>query len=173
MLFAHLAEVWKQLNASSTSIIDTMPVPALDNIRIPRAQLYREEAFRGYIQSKRRYFFGLRVCLLTTAQGEPVEIFLLLPGSLGDGEAVKRCPYDLPPGSIVYADRGCTDYTTEDLRLEAQDVHLSACARRTLRARCCPGSSTCSSTGAKWPRPLAAVSSCLSPFMRSRRRASS
>ncbi|MDP9352908.1 MAG: transposase, partial [Chloroflexota bacterium] len=60
VLFAHLAEVWKQLKATSTYIIDTFPIPALDNIRIPRAQLYQEEAFRGYIPSKRRYFFGLR-----------------------------------------------------------------------------------------------------------------
>ncbi len=124
-LFALLAEVWKQLNASSTYIIDTFPVAALDNIRIPRARLYRDEAFRGYIPSKRRYFYGLRLCLLTTAGGEPIEAFLL-PGSLNDTEAVKRFSYDLPEGSTVYADRGCTDYTTEDLLQEAQDVQLSA-----------------------------------------------
>ncbi len=39
VLFAHLAEVWKQLNATSTYIIDTFSIPALDNIRIPRARL--------------------------------------------------------------------------------------------------------------------------------------
>ncbi len=131
-LFAHLAEVWKQLNVASTYRIDTFPVPALDNIRIPRARLYRHEAFRGYIPSKRRYFFGLRLCLLTTARGEPIEVFLL-PGSLGDAEAVKRFAYDLPPGSIVYANRGCTDCTTEDLLQEAQGVQLSAMRKKNSK----------------------------------------
>lgn len=56
---------------------------------------HRQEAFRGDIQSKRRYFFGLRLCLLTTARGERVEVFLL-PGSLGDGEAVERFPMTCP-----------------------------------------------------------------------------
>jgi hypothetical protein len=129
VLFGHLAEVWKALNAASSYIIDTFPIAALDNIRIRRARLYREEAFRGYIPSKRRYFFGLRLCLLTTGAGEPVEVFLL-PGSLSDGEAVKRYAFDLPPGSVVYADRGCTDYTTEDLLREAQDIQLSAMRKK-------------------------------------------
>jgi len=31
------------------------------------------KAFRGYVASKRRYFYGLRVHLVTTAAGEPVE----------------------------------------------------------------------------------------------------
>lgn len=123
VLFAHLAEMWKQLNFGCAYIIDTFPIPALDNIRIWRARLYREEAFRGYIPSKKRYFFGLRLALLSTVRGEPVEAFLA-PGSMSDGEAVKRYVYDLPPGSIVEADRGCTDYTTEDLLKEAQQITL-------------------------------------------------
>lgn len=123
VLFAHLAEGWKQANTESAYIIDTFPVAALDNIRIRRARLYRDEAFRGYIPSKKRYFFGLRLCLMTTSTGEPVEAFLA-PGSMNDTEAVKHYQYDLPPGSIIDADRGCTDYTTEDLLAEAQDICL-------------------------------------------------
>jgi hypothetical protein len=136
LLFAQLAEAWKQLHRTSIYLIDTFPVPALDNLRIRDARLYHDEAFRGYIRSKRRYFYGLRLCLLTTATGEPVEVFFL-PGSLSDGEAVKRYRYDLPEGSIVYADRGCTDYTTEDLLEEAQGVHLSA-MRKTNSTRPVP-----------------------------------
>lgn len=123
VLFARLAEMWKRLNDASAYIIDTFPVVALDNIRIWRARLYQDEAFRGYIPSKKRYFYGLRLCLMTTVTAEPVEAFLV-PGSMSDAEAVKRYEYDLPPGSIVEADRGCTDYTTEDLLAEAQDVVL-------------------------------------------------
>ncbi len=94
--------------------------------------MYRDEAFRGYIQSKRRYFYGLRLCLLTTAAGQPVEVFFL-PGSRSDGEALKRYTFDLPAGSLVYADRGCTDYTTEDLLQEAQGVQLSAMRKKNSK----------------------------------------
>lgn len=131
-LFARLAEVWKDLNTHSAYIIDTFPIAALDNIRIRRARLYRDEAFRGYIPSKRRYFFGLRLCLLTTARGEPVEAFLV-PGSVNDTEAVKRYAFDLPQGSTIDADRGCTDYTTEDLLQEAQDVQLRAMRKKNSK----------------------------------------
>ena len=64
---------------------DSLPVAVCDNIRIRRCRLYplKEygEAFRGYIVSKRRYFYGLRVHLVVTGAGEPVE-FSLARGSL-------------------------------------------------------------------------------------------
>lgn len=123
VFFARLAEAWKEENTEQSYIIDTFPIAALDNIRIRRARLYQGEAFRGYIPSKRRYFYGLRLCLLTTGTGKPVEAFLA-PGSINDTEAVKHYTYDLPPGSVIDADRGCTDYTTEDLLAEALEVTL-------------------------------------------------
>ena len=42
-LFQVLGEVFKQLNANSVYIIDSFPLPACDNIRIPRSKLYDEE----------------------------------------------------------------------------------------------------------------------------------
>ena len=41
------------------------------------------EALRGYIPSKRRYFYGLRVHLVVSGAGEPVE-FALEAGSESD-----------------------------------------------------------------------------------------
>jgi hypothetical protein len=123
VFFARLAEQWKQENTEAAYIIDTFPIAALDNIRIRSARLYQDNAFRGYIPSKRRFFYGLRLALLTTREGKPVEAFLA-PGRMNDTEAVKHYAYDLPPGSIIEADRGCTDYTTEDLLAEALDITL-------------------------------------------------
>jgi len=37
-------------------VIDNFPVPVCDNIRIPRANIYKDEAVRGYQPRKRRYF---------------------------------------------------------------------------------------------------------------------
>lgn len=117
-VFQVLGEFFKQLNTQSVYVIDSFPIAACDNIRIPRARLYQNEAYRGYIASKRRYFYGLRIHLLVTAEGDPVEVFLA-PGADADVRALSRFPFDLPTGSTVYADSAFTHYAVEDLMKEA------------------------------------------------------
>lgn len=117
-VFQVLGEFFKQLNTDSVYVIDSFPVAACDNIRIPRARLYQDEAYRGYIASKRRYFYGLRIHLLVTATGEPVEVFLA-PGADADVRSLHRFQFDLPTGSTVYADSAFTHYSVEDLMEEA------------------------------------------------------
>lgn len=117
-LFALLAESAKRLNPDQEYIVDSLPVPVCDNIRISRCHLYQDEAYRGYIASKRRYFYGLRVHVLITAQGVPVE-FTLAPGAVSDLSAFKTLPLDLPDQSTIYADRAYNDYQFEDVVGEA------------------------------------------------------
>jgi len=74
--------------------------------------------------SKRRYFYGLRVHLVTTGAGEPVE-FCLAAASEADISLFKEMSLDLPEGSIICADKGYTDYHYEDL-LEEVGLHLKA-----------------------------------------------
>ena len=57
-VFQVLGEFFKQLNTQSVFVIDSFTIAACDNIRIPRARLYQNEAYRGYIASKRRYFMA-------------------------------------------------------------------------------------------------------------------
>ncbi len=75
-LFHRLGETWKQLNANSIYIIDSFPVAVCDNYRIQRCHLYRGEEWRGYQASKKRYFYGLKIHLMITQTGQPVEFFL-------------------------------------------------------------------------------------------------
>ena len=89
-LFETLAEHWKALNSASLYAVDTFPVAACDPYRILRVRLYQGEEYRGYTASKRRYFYGLKIHLLVTAEGQPVEFFLT-PGSCAD---VKMCIRD-------------------------------------------------------------------------------
>ena len=128
-LFALLAEFFKRHdNPEQTYVVDSLPVTVCDNIRIRRCRLYplkeHGETFRGYIPSKRRYFYGLRVHLVVSAAGEPVE-FSLAAGSESDVKVFKDLELDLPEGSIVYADKAYTDYDHEDL-LEEVGLHLKA-----------------------------------------------
>jgi hypothetical protein len=65
----------------------------------------KKKSFRGYIASKRRYFFyGLRVHLVVTGAGEPVE-FSLAAGSEADIAIFKELELDLAEGSIICADK--------------------------------------------------------------------
>jgi hypothetical protein len=127
-LFALLAEVFKRHNADRTYVVDSFAVPVCDNIRIRRCRLYpleeHGETFRGYLCSKRRYFYGLRVHLVVSGRGEPVE-FSLAAGSQADVTVFKDLELDLPEGSIIYADKGYTDYGYEDL-LQEVGLHLKA-----------------------------------------------
>ncbi len=118
-LFGLLAEQWKALNTSSIYSIDSFPVAVCDNYRIGRNKLYGDEAYRGFIPSKKRYFYGLKVHILVTQTGEPVEFFLT-PGSFADVSATVLYDFDLPNGSVIYGDKAYNLYWWEDLMADAE-----------------------------------------------------
>ena len=145
-LFRLLGEVFVRCQSTSSStsdyVIDSLPVPVCDNILIKHCRLFSgedKESYRGYLASKKRFFFGLKVHLLVTGQGAPIE-FVLTPGSTADISAFKELDLDLPAGSIIHADRAYTDYSEEDLLQEAAGIllqpHCSRSARRTQNEPC-------------------------------------
>jgi len=117
-LFSLLGETWKELNENSIYVIDSFPVAACDNYRIYRCHLYHGEEWRGYQPSKKRFFYGLKIHLLITEHGQPVEFFLS-PGSYSDTHALKAFFFDLPQGAKVTGDKAYTDYVIEDAMNEA------------------------------------------------------
>ena len=121
--FHLLGQVWKTLNTEAIYVIDSFPIAVCDNRRIGRAKIYTEEKFRGYIASKKRYFYGLKIHLMVTQDGQPVECFLT-HGGCGDVDALKYYAYELPDGSIIYADRAYNDYEIEDLLNEVEHIQL-------------------------------------------------
>lgn len=131
-LFAFLGEYWKGLNHESVYSIDSFPVAVCDNIRIRRARIYQGEAYRGVIPSKKRYFYGVRVHLLVTRDGQPVELFLT-PGAFADVAALECYAFDLPPGSIVYGDRAYNDYRVEDDLRDTDGISLQPMRKKNSR----------------------------------------
>lgn len=121
-LFNLLGEHWKSLNEESIYSIDTFPVPVCDNYRIRRAKIYQGEAYRGYIPSKKRYFYGLKLHLMVTQDGKPVEFFLS-PGSFFDGSGLYAFDFDLPAGAQVVGDKAYNNYAVEDM-LDIAGIHL-------------------------------------------------
>ena len=67
-LFLRLGEHWRQLNEHSVYVIDSYPIAVCDKYCIPRSKLYRGEDFRGYIASKKRHSYGLRIHIMAWAK---------------------------------------------------------------------------------------------------------
>jgi hypothetical protein len=135
-LFDVLGETFKRSHPDQSYVVDSLPVAVCDNIRIKRCRIYpreeHQEAFRGYVASKRRYFYGLRVHLLVSGAGEPVE-FSVAPASEADVKVFKEMDLDLPEGATIHADKGYTDYHYEDLLEEVGVKLLSQRKKRSKR----------------------------------------
>jgi hypothetical protein len=112
-LFHQIGMIIKETNGCTEYLLDSFPIPLCDNIRIFNVKLIESEEYRGYIASKKRYFYGVRVQLLTTKSGIPVE-FVFMPGSASDIRGLYSLPLNLPSGSQIYADAAYTDYQAED-----------------------------------------------------------
>ena len=131
IFFNLLAQIWTILNTDAISMIDSLPIAVCDNMRIRRSKIYSTEDFRGYPASKKRYFYGLKVHLMVTQAGQPVACFLA-HGGFGDVDALKYYAYELPDGSIIYADKAYNDYEIEDL---LKSSSIFSCFPYTKRTR--------------------------------------
>lgn len=132
MFWYGLGEAAKATHEGDEYSVDSMPVPYCNNIRISHSKLYKGEANRGKIASKWRYFYGIRIHLLVTKAGLPVE-WVLADGSEADIHAFKRFNLDIPTHSIIDADKGYTDYSWEDLLKEDAEITLMALRKKNAK----------------------------------------
>lgn len=124
-LFLALSEIHQQNNRELEFAVDSFPVAVCQNIRIWRSKIYKGEDFRGYIASKKQYFYGVKVHMVTSKDGGPVE-FSIAAGSESDIKIFKEMSLDLPTGSKIYADKAYNDYAHEDLVHEAAAIQIIA-----------------------------------------------
>jgi Transposase DDE domain len=137
IFFDLLGSIWKALNPDAIYVIDSFPVAVCDNIRIRRSKIYATEDFRGYQASKKRYFYGLKIHIMVTQDGQPVACFLT-PGSFGDVDALKYDAYELPDGSMIYADKAYNDYEIEDLLPTVDHIHLLPMRKKNAKRALSP-----------------------------------
>ena len=77
------------------------------------SKLVKGKKWRGYTASMHRYFYGVKVQLLTTGGGIPVA-FCFTPGNQADVKSLEKIVSGLPPEASVYADSAYTNYKIED-----------------------------------------------------------
>jgi len=122
-LFHQLGSVLKELHWESRYVLDSFPVALCDNIRIGRCRLVQDERYRGFLSSKRRYFYGVRVQLLTTSDGIPLE-FCVLPGACADLQGLAELALDLPENAELFVDAGYNFYEWENYLKEIEELRL-------------------------------------------------
>jgi IS5 family transposase len=136
-LFHQLGMVIKEVTGETEYLIDSFPVAICDNIRIFNLKLIESEEYRGYIASKKRYFYGVKVHLLTTRSGIPVE-FAILPGEANDTRGLSSLSLNLPAGSEIYADAGYTDYLAEDDLAASEQISLKVMRKHNSKRKDAP-----------------------------------
>ena len=133
-LFRLSGDSAKERNEDNLYIIDSLPVVVCDNYRIRRCRLYRDEAYRGYQASKKRYFYGLKIHLVVTKDGLPVEFFLS-PGAFSDTSALDQFDFDLPPHSWIVGDKAYNVYHIEDAMADCDRLLLPIRKANSKRLR--------------------------------------
>ena len=128
-LFFALSVIFKNLNISSVYLIDSFPVAICKNIRICNAKLVKGEEFRGYNASKREYFYGFKVHVITTGEGIPIE-FLVTAGSIPDNTTFQVMNIDLPENGDLYGDAAYINQQHKDLLLQFNQIRLKAATKK-------------------------------------------
>lgn len=132
-LFFGLGKKLKDMAGAADDRLDSFPVAVCDNIRINRSKLLKGERFRGRQVAMRRYFYGVKVQVLTLA-GIPVE-FCLGPGSESDVQAWGKLPLEVAPESCIFMDAGYTDYLAEEDLFQAASVHARVQRKRNSKRK--------------------------------------
>jgi hypothetical protein len=122
-IFYQMGQYLKDIAGAMDYVIDSFPVAVCDNIRISNCKLIKGKQWRGKQCSMRRYFYGVKVQVLTTSNGIPVE-FCFVPGCESDVQALQKMPMTVAPESNIYADSAYTDYSIEDDAKEADGILL-------------------------------------------------
>jgi hypothetical protein len=127
-----MAKVFKVSNVENIYAIDIFPVPVCANVRINRCKIYQERHYKGYCASKQEIFYGIKVHMLVTKRGKPVE-FVIEPGSKSDIKAAREFVFNIPKKSEIHADKSYVDYTFEDYLDLKRNISLNAKRKKNAK----------------------------------------
>jgi len=133
-LISVAGHLFTEIRADKEFILDSAPIAICDNVRIPRAKLLIGEDFRGYVASFKRYFYGLRLQLITTKEGIPVS-YAITEAKLSDAEALHLMPMQLNAESRIYADAAYTDYAFEDKLKHEREIELMVQRKKNTKRK--------------------------------------
>ena len=132
LIIAYLAT--KQNPNCTHFLLDSFPIAVCHSVRSSRRALFRGKQHIGYNASKKMWFTGLKVHVITTFQGQPKEFFIS-PGSMHDLKAFQKMYLGaIPKGSTILGDKAYTSLQFEKELLFSRNILLVA-ERRENSAR--------------------------------------
>lgn len=134
VLFQILANTHKQNGRITSFAVDSFPVACCKRTRHDRRRLFREKDYLGYAASEKRYYCGLRVHMVVTNTGAPVELSIR-PARHSDLRVLKEMDLRFPRHSILYADGAYTSFELEDILKEGEEIELMVKRKRRNSSR--------------------------------------
>ena len=104
--------------------VDSFPVSYCQKNRIDKRKGFLDHKYIGFAASKKRYFCGIKVHMIVTNQGRPVEMHFK-PGSESDLNVLWQMELEIPEHSVLYADGAYNCFDLEDILLE-ENIRLLA-----------------------------------------------
>lgn len=119
-IFSVIAQGFIKANIDGDYAIDSFPIAVCANVRMERCKIFESKDYYGFCASKQQFYYGVKVHMLVTKSGQPVE-FIIEPGASSDIKIARSFKFNIPPKSKIHADKGYTDYAFEDyLELQRQ-----------------------------------------------------
>lgn len=116
-IFRYLALLFVKESPHDEFVVDSFPVSCCEKNRIDQRKVFLQKNYIGYAASKKRYFCGIKVHMVVTKDGKPVE-FEFRPGSESDLNVLWQLELDIPNNAKLYADGAYNCFELEDIFLE-------------------------------------------------------
>jgi IS5 family transposase len=104
--------------------VDSFPVFYCQKNRIDKRKHFQEHRYLGFAASKKRYFCGVKVHMVVSSEGRPIEA-TIRAGSESDITVLWQMELDIPDQAILYADGAYNCFELEDL-LREEGIELKA-----------------------------------------------
>lgn len=115
-LFRFLSILAKESEETCYFAVDSFPVAYCQKNRIDKRKCFLQKGSIGFAASKNQYFCGIKVHMVVTNKGRPVEVHLR-PGAESDISVLWSMELDIPEEAILYADGGYNCFDLEDILL--------------------------------------------------------
>lgn len=126
-----LALIFLRDDTKNEYSVDSFPISCCEKSRIDRRKIFVKKEYIGFAASKKRYFCGIKVHMVVTSDGKPVE-FVFKPGSESDLSVLWEMQLDIPSNSKLFADGAYNCFELEDI---FNDESIQFLPKRGSRAK--------------------------------------
>lgn len=130
-IFRFLSFFAKSAGNTCYFAVDSFPVAYCQKSRIDRRKCFLQPSYLGFAASKRQYFCGIKVHMVVTNEGRPIEV-QMRPGSESDVTILWSMELDIPDQAVLYADGGYNCFDLEDV---LKDEGINLLAKRGSQAK--------------------------------------